>query len=296
MSEQKGIVKAGNQGVQLTTMNEMYRFAEAVVKGGFAPKGMERPESVFIALQMGAEVGLAPMQSVQNIAVINGRPSMWGDAVKGLIEASDQCVYVREYYEGQDGTDNYTAICETQRRGRPEPVRATFSVADAKRAGLWGKSGPWTQYPRRMLQMRARAFCLRDAYPDVLRGLRVAEEEHDRVWVEAEVTDAEPAPVSRVDAMTAHLNAQTATEQPETANDATLDAETGELFDSMPDMPQATVDKAVLLAELDALAAAKGAAAFDDAVAKCKMAKVLKSVGVAGLDAGQLSELLAAMQ
>ena len=52
-------------------------------------------------------------------------------------------------------------------------------MADAKRAGLAGKSGPWTQYPRRMLQMRARGFALRDAFPDLLRGLVTAEEAMD---------------------------------------------------------------------------------------------------------------------
>jgi hypothetical protein len=54
-----------------------------------------------------------------------------------------------------------------------------FSVTDAKKAQLWGKGGPWSQYARRMLQMRARGFALRDAFPDVLRGLITAEEAQD---------------------------------------------------------------------------------------------------------------------
>ena len=52
-------------------------------------------------------------------------------------------------------------------------------MADAKTAGLIGKQGPWTQYPKRMRQMRARAFALRDVFPDVLRGMPVAEELQD---------------------------------------------------------------------------------------------------------------------
>jgi hypothetical protein len=71
-----------------------------------------------------------------------------------------------------------TAICVAKRRGR-KPVTAKFSVDDAKRAGLWGKQGPWTQYPKRMLQMRARGFALRDAFPDVLKGLITSEEAMD---------------------------------------------------------------------------------------------------------------------
>jgi hypothetical protein len=66
------------------------------------------------------------------------------------------------------------------RRGQP-PERRTFSVADAKRAKLWFKAGPWTTYPDRMLQMRARGFAIRDVFPDALRGVITAEEAVDIV-------------------------------------------------------------------------------------------------------------------
>jgi hypothetical protein len=65
-----------------------------------------------------------------------------------------------------------------KRRDRSAVVR-TFSEADAKKAGLWGKSGPWAQYPARMLQMRARGWALRDAFPDALKGLGIREEVQD---------------------------------------------------------------------------------------------------------------------
>jgi hypothetical protein len=70
------------------------------------------------------------------------------------------------------------AVCVAKRKGR-KPVTARFSVEDAKRAGLWGKQGPWSAYPKRMMQMRARGFALRDAFPDVLKGMITAEEAQD---------------------------------------------------------------------------------------------------------------------
>jgi hypothetical protein len=82
--------------------------------------------------------------------------------------ASPVCEYVREHIEG-DG-DQAVAVCEAKRRGYEKPTVARFSMVDAKRAGLAGKQGPWTQYPRRMLQLRARGFALRDCFPDVLKG------------------------------------------------------------------------------------------------------------------------------
>ncbi|KXV66610.1 recombinase family protein [Gluconobacter oxydans] len=163
--------------IQISSFNELMRFAEIAAGSGMVPKEyVGKPAAILIAVQMGSELGLAPMQSMQNIAVINGRPSIWGDALLGLVKASPVCDDVVETMEGEG--DRMTAICVAKRKGK-SPVEARFSVQDAKDAGLWSKPGPWKQYPKRMLQMRARGFALRDAFPDVLRGLITAEEAAD---------------------------------------------------------------------------------------------------------------------
>jgi hypothetical protein len=117
------------------------------------------------------------MQALQNIAVINGKPSVYGDAMMALVQASPHCEGIEEILEGE-GTVNPVAVCIAHRKGRM-PVTARFSVEDAKRAGLWGKQGPWSAYPKRMLQMRARGFALRDQFADVLKGLLTIEEAWD---------------------------------------------------------------------------------------------------------------------
>ena len=166
------------RGLALASMDDAYRFAKMVASSEFAPKDFRgKPESCLLAIQAGSEVGLSPMQSLQSIAVINGRPSIWGDAAMALVQASPVCEYVREYVEG-DG-DAMVAVCEAKRRGYPAPTVVRFSVADAKKASLWGKSGPWQQYPTRMLALRARGFALRNAFADALRGLITAEEAQD---------------------------------------------------------------------------------------------------------------------
>jgi hypothetical protein len=166
------------RGLALASFDDAFRFATMVAKSDFAPKDFRgKPESCMLAIQHGSEIGLSPMQSLQNIACINGRPAIWGDAALAVAMASVVCEYVRERVEG-DG-DAMTAYCEAKRRGYERPTLTSFSVADAKKAGLWGKSGPWTQYPKRMLQLRARGFALRDAFPDVLKGLVTAEEAQD---------------------------------------------------------------------------------------------------------------------
>jgi hypothetical protein len=160
-----------------SSFNELAQFSTMAAKSSMVPPGFRgKPEDIMLAVQMGSEVGLSPMQALQNIAVINNRPSLWGDAMLGLCRAAAVCEDIAEKMEGEG--DAMAAVCMAKRRGS-SPVVARFSVADAKKAGLWNKAGPWQQYPQRMLQMRARGFALRDAFPDVLRGLISAEEAQD---------------------------------------------------------------------------------------------------------------------
>lgn len=167
---------------------EAFELAKFIAYSGLVPKQYEEnPGAVLIAVQMGAELGLSPMSAIQNIAVINGRPSLWGDALLALVLAHADCEDVAESFDDK----TMTATCTVKRRGRTPTVRA-FSQADATQAGLWGKSGPWQQYPKRMLQMRARGFALRDAFPDALRGINVAEEVQDIIDVKPEYVERLP--------------------------------------------------------------------------------------------------------
>lgn len=167
-------------------------FSNYLADSDLVPKDFKgKPGNCLIAMQWGTELGLKPLQAMQNLAIINGRPSLWGDAVIALVRGSALCESVIETDDG------HTATCRVKRRGEAEQYR-TFSMDDAKAAGLAGKQGPWTQYPKRMRQMRARAFALRDVFPDVLRGLPVAEELMDapteRNMGMAQVVEPSPPP------------------------------------------------------------------------------------------------------
>lgn len=166
------------RGFAPATITEAMQFSEMLASSQMVPRAYQgKPQDVLVCVQWGYEIGLAPMQALQNIAVINGKPSVYGDAAMALVQASPVCDDIEEYFEGE-GTPNPVAVCVAKRKGR-KPVVAKFSVEDAKRAGLWGKQGPWQAYPKRMMQMRARGFALRDAFPDVLKGLITAEEAQD---------------------------------------------------------------------------------------------------------------------
>lgn len=169
---------------------QAWRMAEMIAKSGLAPRDMQSPEKIVTAIFTGLEIGLKPMQAVQSIAVVNGRPTVWGDAALGLVEASGLLEDFEEVVEG-DG-DAMVARCRAKRQGRASAIERTFSAADAKAAGLWNKSGPWQQYKRRMLQLRARAFTLRDGFADVLKGIQITEEARDYSLGPVEASGAAP--------------------------------------------------------------------------------------------------------
>lgn len=158
-------------GLVPQTLDDVYRLASAIAQSGLAPQQMKTPEALTVAILTGLELGLPPMFAINKIAVINGRPTLWGDAIPGILWSRGFAL--QESING-DG-DKRTATCVVTRPSG-STIERTFSVADAKAAKLWGKPGPWQQFPDRMLSMRARSFAARDGAADVLGGLYVAEE------------------------------------------------------------------------------------------------------------------------
>ena len=162
------------------SMGEAIEFSKMISSSGMVPAAYKgKPQDILVAIQWGYEVGLQPMQAFQNIAVINGKPSIYGDAAIALVKADPRCRGVKETIEGEG--EKMVARCVVRRAygDEIEETEATFSVDDAKRAKLWGKQGPWSQYPKRMLAMRARGFAIRDAFPDAMKGMITAEEAQD---------------------------------------------------------------------------------------------------------------------
>jgi hypothetical protein len=169
------------------TFDEAFRFANLIAESTLIPKEFQKnPANVLIAVQLGMELGVSPMQALQNIAVINGRPTIWGDLLPAIIYASG----LMEVFDEQG--DEKQATCTVKRRGF-SPITRTFSMEEARRVTYWENGKQMTladkqtyrSYGKRMLQMRARSFAMRDAFPDVLKGVAVAEDMEDLQTMQA---------------------------------------------------------------------------------------------------------------
>ncbi|MDJ0513104.1 MAG: hypothetical protein QNJ62_06640 [Methyloceanibacter sp.] len=207
------------------TVEEVARIAEAVIRADLAPdsywpehgglKGWQVKEryrgfadeerkaiakdlqsKIMVGIMKGAEVGLPPITALSWIAIINGRPSIWGDGAISLVQRTGQLENSREWFEPGIGEtespgewdDTLTACCALKRKGQDDPYIGRFSVRDAKRAKLWmnPKKDPWMKYPQRMLMWRARTYAMRDGFADCLAGLSIAEEMQDLPTVEVD--------------------------------------------------------------------------------------------------------------
>lgn len=178
-----------------TSVEEAARMAQAVIIGGFAPDsykdkmGVIDPNKVMLGIMSAMEAGLQPLYGLRQIAIINGRPTIWGDAAMALVQSRN---IIDDYVEEQVGpkpdtsdlskwSDDYGWKVTIRRKGQKGEYVGTFTVGMAKRARLWlhPKKDPWREYPDRMLKIRARAFALRDGFADALAGLAIREEVED---------------------------------------------------------------------------------------------------------------------
>jgi RecT family len=177
---------------------EIVQVAGAVIQAGMNPKSLDTTAKCTVAIMHGLELGLTPMAALQSIAVVNGNAAVYGDGMLALVRASGHLEDITEEVEWIKG-DPVGATCRVKRKGEASWGTHTFTRDDAMKANLWKKAGPWTQYPQRMLAMRARAWALRDKFADVLRGLRSAEEMEDMLDVTEQGSAETPAEPRRGD-------------------------------------------------------------------------------------------------
>lgn len=240
--------KFGAKGLVLENLAQAKAFAMEIAASGIAPKGMDKPGAILLAMQIGAELGFSPMQALQNVVVVNGRATLMGTSAialmngSGLLEPGTKvefgCRATTEQERMSMGA--LVGFCRTQRAGQA-PVETLFSQTDAETAKLWNKDGPWKQYPRRMLQFRAVGFHFKDHWSDIGHGIMIDSEAKDMLR-ERDVTPVKPeerprtqdplfgdrAPEPILDAVVVDVDGELGV--PEGVIDLEVDPETGEVI------------------------------------------------------------------
>jgi hypothetical protein len=140
---------------------------------------------------------------------------MMENCARGIAQHSGKLDSIDDRFEGSG--DDLAAICSIRRIGIKNEFVGRFSVADAKRAQLWGKAGPWSLYPKDMLKKKASARALRDAFGDVLIGLQIKEDIEDLPPEKREAVNPNPVHDPLIDALPKDdvVDAEFTTEIPE---------------------------------------------------------------------------------
>lgn len=192
-----------------TTFAEAKELSTYLSNANTMPAALKKsPADVLAIVMAGAELGLAPMQAIRGIHLIEGKPTLSADAMGALVKASPKC----EYLQCTVTTDKIATFV-TKRVGDPEPTTLSFTIEEANLAGLnrptqSGKPSNWTKFPKAMLRARAQSAICRLVYSDLMLGVYDPDElEADAPRIEKHV---ESTVVATVESLKADLKAKKA--------------------------------------------------------------------------------------
>jgi hypothetical protein len=262
--------------------------AAVLVKSGMLPKAYDKPEAVLAACTLGSELGFSPMQALQVINVIDGKPTLGLNGMLALAQRNGGRIETLELSD---------TVCKVRVTRNEQVHEESYTIGDAAKAGLAGKSN-WVKMPKQMLYARAVSTAIRRMFADVLSGLYSTEEMQDSVTFEEPAAPkpagrpkkADSAPVVVVDAEVVATPTPSAPSAPTAVLDIPMDVE------PEPELPKPTPAAAlvadVMLEKFDQSNPAH-IAIVDQIIAKHgidagKRAKVIHYVSIQGYKVGEL--------
>lgn len=181
-------------------------YASSVFSGSKNMGKAITPNDAFVALMLGIELGFKPITALQHVSIINGKPSLDGKGMLAVIHASGLLKSM-----DVDGDDKKCKVTMTRTNGIS--YSASFTIEQAKGAGLVKDGGAWTKYPEVMLKWRCVAFCARVLFPDIIGGVYTPEEIADNVHVDDDGTMTIDTSVKSPDQLREEMIAQLISEQ-----------------------------------------------------------------------------------
>lgn len=203
--DSRGLLKAKDS-------TEEHRVASGLIQSRAVPKVFQDPMQVMMAMQFLKRYGIDPIIGLRQCTIVNGSLSLWGELPLSVVKRSKEfewiieIIYDKNYkeinFENRNlDTPVWGATCWVKLTKREKPYEASFTIEDAKKANLLSKD-IWQKYLKRMLQMRARSWCLKDADPAALSGAHILE------YDEGTLVDSNgiPMPMKDVGSFAGRLN------------------------------------------------------------------------------------------
>lgn len=160
-------------------LDKLMEMASMLSKSTIVPVTYQnRPENCFIALDMASRMGVSPLVVMQNLYVIQGKPSFSGSAIASMIRSNPQYRNVELNYVGEEGKDTWGAYITADNVHNGKTIKgATVTIAIAKKEGWLSKgASKWLTMPELMLGYRAYTWFGRIHCPELMMGLQSTEE------------------------------------------------------------------------------------------------------------------------
>lgn len=199
--------------VALTLYNQplgaRMEYAKQLAGSQLLPKEYQRqPQNLLVAFEYGAALGLAPIEAVSSIHVIQGKPSMSADLMSVMVRRAGHKLRVK-------GDDTYAEATIIRADDPDYPMTARWDMQKASQAGLLSNPS-WKKYPAAMLRARAISEVARMAASDALMGVKYTPEEigatvaesGEPVHLEVQATPQDPSEWNRLQAEATNLSQQ----------------------------------------------------------------------------------------
>lgn len=162
------------------TFKLAYQMAQGLAQSTLVPQTFQNnPSNCLIALEQSNRLGISPMAVMQNLYIVQGKPSFSSSFVIGLINASGKYDMELQFDEEEKDGKPYACTCWTTLDGRKvNGIKITMDMADKE--GWSKKNGSkWVTMPQVMLRYRAASFFARMNCPELSIGLYTKEELDD---------------------------------------------------------------------------------------------------------------------
>lgn len=150
------------------TISEQKDIANLYAESTLVPEAYRnKPADIFVAVTLGQSVGISPIQSLSEINVIKGKPTMSASLIAAQVRKAGHKLRI----EVDETPGKESAICTIIRRDDPDhPFVSKRDRAWAQRMGLLNNSN-YIKQPATMLKKRAITDCARDACSEALCGI-----------------------------------------------------------------------------------------------------------------------------
>jgi hypothetical protein len=177
--------------LQAKTLEGRYRIAKALLASGALPQHYKNASQVLVAMEQATHLGVSAVLGINKMCLINGSPAIWGELPLALayskkyISDHEEIFFDKDYNEicfknKNLNVDVFGCVSRVTRKDTGRVVERTFTIDDAKAAGLLGKD-VYKKYLKRMLQMRARSWALKDAAAELFFGIPIAEYDYNTI-------------------------------------------------------------------------------------------------------------------